>query len=158
MHKKKHLDKKENNSKKHKDKTVTYVRVDNPLIIRKSVLQSAIWGTQLLRNYERYKALKEEKIVRSKQLVEIFNEIEALFRRLRTIDLPVFDRIEQELKKSEVFKERMFAPPTKTKVLRPQRTLRQEARIVEPKKVISTEERLDIDIKDIQDKLNNLDV
>ena len=62
MHKKKHLDKKENNSKKHKDKTVTYVRVDNPLIIRKSVLQSAIWGTELLRNYESYKALKEEKI------------------------------------------------------------------------------------------------
>lgn len=158
MHHKKHLAKKEHTTHKHRDKTVTYVRVDSPLAIRKGVLQSAIWGTELLRNYERYKALKEEKIVRSKQLVEIFNEIETLFRRLRTIDLPVFDRVEEELKKSEVFKERMFSPPKNAKVVKGNKLVRQEVRVVEPRKVISTEERLDIDIKDIQDKLNNLEL
>ena len=156
MHKKKHLHKKEYSSHKAKDRTVTYVKVDTPLAIRKGVLQSAIWGTELLRNYERYKSLKEEKVVRSKQLLDIFKEIEVLFKRLRTVDLPVFDRVEEELKKSEVFKERMFAPPQKGKIVKSQATTKPQAKVVEPKKVISTEERLDIDIQDIQDKLNNL--
>lgn len=157
MHKKNKV-KKENNSKKQKDHTVTYVRVDSPLVIRKGVLQSAIWTTELLRNYERYKVLKEEKAARSKQLVDIFNEIEALFRRLRTSDLPIFDRVEQEIKKSEMFKQRVTSEPSKTKIVKTQVIPKQEVRVVTPKKTVSAQEKLDLDIKDIQDKLNSLDL
>lgn len=157
MHKKNKI-KKENSSKKPKDSTVTFVKMDGPLAIRKGVLQSAIFATELLRDYERYKALKEEKAVRSKQLIEIFNEIESLFRRLRTSDLPIFDKVEQEIKKSEMFKQRMFEPPTKTKVVKARTVQKQEVKVVQPKKVISVEEKFDLDIKDIQDKLNNLEL
>ncbi len=120
---------------KKKDDGVTYVKIDNPHPLRKDILETAIESAELLKNWESYQKLKEEKVEVYKKLVETMKNIEKEITSLKR-HIPRIDDIEEE-------------KPVKPKKVE-----------VVPKPIVKKEPRseLDREIDEIHSKLRNLKI
>ena len=120
-----------------KDESHAYVRLDNSIMTRKELLQTAIESAQILKDWETYKLIRELKLEAYKKVVFIFNKIE---REMSTIKrkIPKFDN------------EKYLGKPVTQKV--------EEERVgeVQEKKIYKTE--LDKEIDEIRDKINALGI
>lgn len=81
----------------------TYVRIENAMTFRKSLLSTAIEAGTLLKHVESYKLLKELKMKEIKNLHTIMGEIEKEFRKFKS-ELPQVKEEIKEEKKVETSK------------------------------------------------------
>lgn len=142
----------------HKEKDIMYFKINAPLILRKEILKTAIDTTQILREYESFKAIKHLKLEKYKEFNRVFSEIENLTKKLRAKDLPVISRIQKNINKDTYLekktvrqKEEMEKLKSKPKVEEPKKEVKVEHHLTE-------EEKLEHEIMDIQARLNKLNV
>jgi hypothetical protein len=138
----------------HEEKSAMYFRVDAPVELRKEILKTAIDTTQLLKRYESFKALHHLKSEVYQDFNKSYKEIEILTKKLTTKDLPVIERVQENVRKARNAEEKMAH-------IRQQPSLRVESSIKEDTKeekhYFSEDERLDNELRDIQSRLRKLD-
>ena len=84
---------------KHKIKkqTVVHVQIENPINLRKEILNTAINSAEIIKHYEVLKEVKNRKKQYQKRLVEVLDEIEDLRKKLED-HLPVVKYEEHKTK------------------------------------------------------------
>jgi DNA-binding transcriptional regulator GbsR (MarR family) len=112
------------------NKSSEYIRVEQPLFLRRKLLETAVDSTEILRFFENYKLIKEKKVSQIKKLKTLMRKIKREITKLNK-EMP-------ESKKDSLQKNK-----TKLKEL-PKQT----------KKVRSLDEELDR----IKEKLSNLSI
>lgn len=75
-------------------KEIMHVNIENPVEQRREVLSSVIDSIQMLKNYERYKQMQQEKDIYRKEFRNIIKELNIIMKELQD-KLPV---IEEEIK------------------------------------------------------------
>lgn len=110
-----------------------HVKLDNPISKRKDILRSAIDATKMLKEYERSKILFVKKHALIDRLSEKMIAIRDLSGRLAS-NLP----LEREKSKKVEFKEI------------------KEIKIIKEKP--TTKDKYDIEIEDIENKINNIEI
>ena len=111
-------------------KSSEYVRVEQPLFLRRKLLETAIESTEVLRFFESYKTIREEKVSKIKKL-------RTLMRRIKR----EISNLDKEMPESKIGEQQ--EKPEKVKSL-PKKT----------KKVNSLDEELD----KIKQKLSDLSI
>lgn len=117
-----------------KEESITYVKVDQPVHLRKRILETAVESAELLKKWEGYQKTKEEKAAVFKKLVTVMNKIEKETNALKK-HLPKSEEIK--------FKDKASVKPKKTK----------SKAILEREKPSSD---IDREISDIQAKIKGL--
>ena len=119
--------------------STTFVRVENPLVLREEILHSAIDTTSILKSYERYGLLRDKKITLMKKVRTLIRKIEKEFKVIREKQLPRVEEIERDIELNGKKKKKT------SKVHQIKKT-----------KVVRTS--LDRDIDEIRKKLSELEV
>ncbi len=119
--------------------STTFVRVENPLVLREEILHSAIDTTSILKSYERYGLLRDKKITLMKKVRTLMRKIEKEFKVIREKQLPRVEEIERDIELNGKKKKKT------SKVHQIKKT-----------KVVRTS--LDRDIDEIRKKLSELEV
>jgi len=119
------------------DDEVTYIRLENPLPLRRDILETAIDSAEILQDWENYKNLRVKKIEVYKKLVFVMQKIEKEVSILKK-NLPKKSNV-KGLEKEHIVKEK--------------KVIKQEPGETE-KKEFNTE--LDREISGIRSKLDNL--
>lgn len=139
-----------------KESTAMYFRIDYPIELRKEILKAAIDTTQLLKRYESLKALSHLRSEVYQDFNKKYKELEILTRKLSTKDLPVIERVRSDVKRARSSEQKMMSaineipipkPSVKSEEHRESRQLRQ----------LSEDEKLDQELRLIQDRLKRLE-
>jgi hypothetical protein len=151
--------------KEHKEeKTAMYFKIDSPLSLRKEILRTAIDTTQLLRDYESFKSIKHTKMERYKEFNKVLKDIELLTKKLRSRDLPVINKVQGDIKKAKLLEQKNVLDQEQAQKLKAKIKSNIEFQKKEPvqeakvEQHLTDEERLEKEIRDIQSRLNRLDV
>ncbi len=120
---------------KKEDDSVTYVKVDSPHPLRKDVLETAIESAELLKKWESYHKLKEEKAEIYKKLVGVMKKIDKEITSLKR-HIPKMDEVDVKEEKPIKVKESIESPVVKK----------------------SHESELDREIDEIHSRLNKLKI
>ena len=96
-----------------KEESITYVKVDQPSHLRKNILETAIESAELLKKWESYQKIKEEKAEIFKKLVVVMNKIEKETNSLKkhlpkSEDIKVKERKKEKVSIKEEEKEHKF--------------------------------------------------
>ena len=96
-----------------KEERISYVKVDQPSHLRKNILETAIESAELLKKWESYQKIKEEKAEIFKKLVVVMNKIEKETNSLKkhlpkSEDIKVKERKKEKVSIKEEEKEHKF--------------------------------------------------
>lgn len=140
----------------HEKEDFMYFRVDTPLELRKEILKSAIDTTQILRRYESYKGLSHLKSEVYQDFNRVYKDIDDLSRKLRTKDLPVIEKVREDVKKARLSEQKSVVVHQQDfrEQINSQMPKQQEA-IIE-KHALTDQEKLDDELRDIQSRLRKL--
>jgi hypothetical protein len=143
-------------AKKLTKKDILHVRIEKPIDFRKKTLKSAIDATSLLKNYESYKILKEEKMKKIVELNSTLKEIHHLMGELKNKNLPIVKEIEEEIQKEEKRRAKKISQFSKVKVqIKKPKDIEKPALIKRPDTEMS---RLDKELEEIKLKLSRLEI
>ena len=78
-----------------KEEELVHARISNPIFVRKTLLESAILGAEILKGYERIKKLEVTKISYRSQVRKIIRELRELVNELETEKLPKVPHINE---------------------------------------------------------------
>ena len=78
-----------------KEEVLVHARISNPIFVRKTLLESAILGAEILKGYERIKKLEVTKISYRSQVRKIIRELRELVNELETEKLPKVPHINE---------------------------------------------------------------
>ncbi|MBI2670897.1 hypothetical protein HYX18_02895 [Candidatus Woesearchaeota archaeon] len=140
----------------HEEKSVMYFKVDYPLELRKEVLKTAIEATQLLKRYEAFKGLLHLRHETYSDFNKIYKDIEFLSKKLRNRDLPVISKVQEDIKKVKIAEQRKMQMRQQQIVQKIE--MGKSPSVEEHKHHLSEVERLDEELREIQQRLRNLDV
>jgi hypothetical protein len=138
----------------HEEKSIMYFRIDNPVELRKEILKTAIDTTQLLKRYESFKALHHLRSEVYQDFNRSYKELEILTKKLGTKDLPVIERIQEDVKKARNAEEKI-AHIKQQPISMIERPIKEDNK--EEKHYFSEEDRLDSELMDIKSRLRKLD-
>lgn len=133
---------------------IMHVRVDNHKDLRRDLLKCALDSTRLLRDYEKFRKIRNEKEKRVKELHNIFKEIKVLKSQLKRYGLP---ELPKEVKVEIKARERKFEVPTK--VITPKQALKVTKKSPKKKaikKKTIVKDKLSSEIDEIENMLKNL--
>lgn len=101
------------NKVKKEDKSFTYVRIENSLPTRKSILETAIDSAEILKSWENYTKIKDKKMRAFEKLNTLINKIErevtSLKRHIPKTDY--FNSLEEENRKEVKFSKATHGKP-----------------------------------------------
>ncbi len=137
---------------KKEEETFTFVKLYDSLEVRKELLMIALDDTKLLRDYEAYKNITKQKEVMIKAFSERMTEINGLVNELRKDNFPYIKKVEEELKKEEEIK-RIRNKGMKVKVVNEEMKPLKISR-----KPATHEDKLDQELRDLQNRLNRLGI
>jgi len=128
--------------KQDKKPELTYTQIQEPLTIRRSVLEAALYSAEILKSYENLKKIHAEKDAYKKKLKTIIANIKILNSRI-TEELPELPQEER---------------PQPVKKPEPIKPLKVEIKIPIKKKLMQpvAKSGLDLELEDIKSKLENL--
>ena len=90
---------------KEEKKEVLYVGVQSPIEMRRTILEATKDAVEMLQKYEKFRAVREEKIATIKQLEEQIKEITKMVTKLKTalptVDIRIRLHKEQEMVETE---------------------------------------------------------
>lgn len=84
-----------------------HVNIENPVEQRREVLSSVIDSIQMLKNYERYKQMQQEKDIYRKEFRNVIKELNIIMKELQD-KLPI---IEEEIKQKVAVKKVQHKQP-----------------------------------------------
>lgn len=115
------------------DNSQLHVRIDEPIKIRRNILESAIEAAEALKIYERFKAIRKEKVRQEKELKGIIKELAV-----------AMDNLEKSLPSApHEEKPKMYSikPEVKEKPIKPR---------------LEQKTKLEIDLDEIKEKLSRI--
>ncbi len=124
-----------------KEKQLVHARINSPILVRKTLLESAILATEILKSYQKTKKIRAQKLHYKSQLRNNLQEIKSLVDKLEMQELPKPPSITKPSAHGKADKE---IKQEKTKRINQERLLESK----------STE--LDIELKKLQERLKNL--
>ena len=87
-----------------KEEVLVHARISNPIFVRKTLLESAILGAEVLKGYERIKKLEITKVSYRNQVKKIIKELRELVTELENEKLPKVPHISEAKPVIESFK------------------------------------------------------
>ncbi len=78
-----------------KEEVLVHARISNPIFVRKTLLESAILGAEILKGYERIKNLESKKTNYRNQVKKIIKELRELIGELENEKLPKVPHINE---------------------------------------------------------------
>jgi len=138
---------------KKEEETFAFVKLYDSLEVRKELLKIALDDTKLLRDYEAYKNITKQKEEMIKAFSERMTEINGLVNELRKENFPYVKKVEEELKKEEEIK-RIRNKGMKVKVIK--EDVEKPLKIT--RKPSTQEDKLDVELRDLQNRLNRLGI
>ncbi len=136
--------------------TAMYFRVDYPIELRKEILKAAIDTTQLLKRYESFKALSHLRAEVYQDFNKSYKELEILTKRLTTKDLPVIERVREDIKKARHSEQKMMSSIHELPIPKPSLMSDKDRESVRSRN-LSEDEKLDDELRLIQDRLKRLE-
>lgn len=124
-----------------KEKQLVHARIENPILVRKTLLESAILTTELLKSYQKLRKIRTEKKHYKVEFRQNLQEIKNLLEKLELQELPrpptipklhTFKEVGKEIKKEKI------------------------KRIKQEKLLESESSELDSELRRLQEKLENL--
>ena len=94
--------------KSNKQEKILHARIQNPLLIRKTLLESAITSAEILKSHSLLRKIRSEKNKRKTELKKIFDEIKSLKNKLEEHELPPLNRVTHEKVKKTVPKKKLI--------------------------------------------------
>lgn len=127
---------------------LVHARISNPIFVRKTLLEGAIVGAEILKGYERIKKLESQKKRYRAEVKKIIRELKELVRELEFERLPKVPHVRVT---EEVPKEKLIAREVMERDLVKGETEKK------PKKVTRTHTNvLDDEIKRLQERIDKL--
>ncbi len=137
---------------KKEEETFAFVKLYDSLEVRKELLKIALDDTKLLRDYEAYKNITKQKEEMIKAFSERMIDINGLVNELRKENFPYIKKVEEELKKEEEIK-RIRNKGMKIKIIK-----ETEKPLKITRKPSTQEDKLDVELRDLQNRLNKLGI
>ncbi|MEK6951390.1 MAG: hypothetical protein AABX29_00075 [Nanoarchaeota archaeon] len=130
------------------EEALVHAQISNPIFVRKTLLESAILGAEILKGYENIKKLEVKKANYRNQVKTIIRELRELIRELETEKLPKVPHI---AKPKESFKEKFIMEEVK------EREIVQSEVIKKPVKFTRTHsDVLNEEIRRLQERIDKL--
>ena len=141
---------------KEEKKEVLYVGVKNPIEMRRTILETTKDSVEMLQKYEKFRAVREEKIATIKQLQEQIKDITKIVTKLKTA-LPTVDiriRLHKEQEKVEAEKKAAKQAAEKPK----KKEAKQKKQAATPKKTkeLSDLEKLEAELSHLEQRLGKI--
>jgi len=138
-------------------KEIMHVRIDNSINTRKEILKTALDTTRLLKDFEKFKDIRERKTNEIKKLHKVFKEIKLLKSHLKRYGLP---SLPEDVKKEIAIRQKKVAPIEKPiKVITPKEAIKVKKKVTK-KKIVKKQktptDKLSADISEIENMLKNL--
>jgi hypothetical protein len=138
-----------------KEKDVLYVGLPSPIELRRTVLEATKDAVEMLQKYEKFRAVREEKIKTIIELQEQIKEITRLASKLKSempkIDVRIKLHQEQEMIEREATAAKEAAKPKEKKE---KKTIKKEA--VKRTRELSELEKLEAELTNIEQKLGKV--
>ncbi len=125
-----------------KKKEIVHAQVKNPILIRKTILESAIFATEILNSLQKFKKIKKEKQQFRIKLKKELQEIKSLIEKLEIHELPRPPSIPHPSSAPLIKKE--FKKEAKKQI-------KEETKLIETK-----HSEFDVELKKLQEKLKAL--
>ena len=122
-----------------------HAQIKNPLLIRKTLLESAISTAEILRSMNVLRKIKSEENRKKAELRKLFEEVKILRTRLEEKELPPLTEVKHEKIKKNVTKKVLINEEVK-KQRNQERLLGKEAE----------KSGLDLEIDNLREKIRNL--
>jgi|TARA_B100001971_G_C18143158_1_gene511517 hypothetical protein len=126
-----------------------HARIQNPLLIRKSLLESAITSAEILKTGRELGKIKTEKNKKKTEIKKIINEIKELSFQLEEKELPPLNVVSKEKIKKVVPKRKLVKEET-SKRKKQERILKTESK--EDQELSG----IDLEISNLKDKIRKL--
>lgn len=140
---------------KEEKKDVLYVGVQSPIEMRRTILESTRDVVEIMQKYEKFRAVREEKIATVKQLKEEVKEITKLVNKLKS-ELPKVD-VRVRLHKEQEAAEKEAKAAKKEKKAVKKAPEKQKKAAAPPKvKELSDLEKLEAELSSIEQKLGKV--
>jgi len=148
--KKRSVNKNIRTSKTDNENVLVHARISNPIFVRKTLLEGAIVGVDILKGYEVIKKLEIKKKHYRLEVKKILRDLKKLVNELETEHLPKVPHIagptKQLVRKDEMIKKEMKEQEKVKRVERPKLIPKVKTHI----------DALDEEIKKLQGRINNL--
>lgn len=126
-----------------------HARIQNPLLIRKTLLESAILSAEILRKTKALKKIHTEKNKKKTEIRKLIEEVKTLRIQLEDRELPPLESVKHE---------KIVKRVPKKKLLRAEKSRRKQQ-----EKILKAESKedqelsgLDLEISQLRDKIRNL--
>jgi len=140
-------------------KNVFYVGIKDPIEIRRSLLESSKEIVQLMQDFERFKDIREQKFLLKEELKKDIAAIQKMMKALKKA-VPKTELRVRLMHEHEEYEEELLKPKKKSKKSKKSKTSKKsstkKAKPVEKKKPVTELDKLEDELRKIEEKLGNL--
>ena len=91
-----------------KQEKLLHARIQNPLLIRKTLLESAIASAEILKSMKTLKQIKSQEIKGRAELKKLMDEVKSLRDKLEEHELPSLEKVKHEKVNKVVQKKKLI--------------------------------------------------
>ena len=130
-----------------KQEKLLHARIQNPLLIRKTLLESAISSAEILKSMKVLKQVKAESTKKKMELKKLIDEVKVLRDKLEEHELPALDSVRHE-------KIDKIVP--KGKLIKQEKGKRRKQEKILNKETKNSISPLDSEIEEMRERIRNL--
>jgi TolA-binding protein len=143
-----------------KEQDVLYVGLSDPIELRRTILEATKDAVEMLQKYEKFRAVREEKVATINQLQEQLREIAKLVAKLKAempkVDIRIKLHSEQEMIERERKAAKEAEKQKKQKEKKYKTTLKIPIKGVSKKSELGELEKLEAELTNIEQKLGKI--
>ena len=145
--------------KEDKRNEVLYVGLPSPIELRRTILEATKDAVEMLQKYEKFRAVREEKITTVNQLQEQIREVTKLVNKLKSempkVDIRIKMHQEEEMIENEIIASKEAEKEKKAKkISKKKKVVKKEP--VKRAKELSELEKLEAELSHIEQKLGKV--
>jgi len=136
-----------------------HAQIQNPLFVRKTLLESAIISAELVKSFHNFKKTKTKENKEKSELRALYNEMKILINKLEEKELPPLAAVKHEKIKKIIPKERLIKEEGKHRKRQEKILEKEKPQQPKVKTEIKKEEKLtgiDLEISKLKNKIKNL--
>jgi|SRR3989344_2392852 len=128
-----------------KQEKLLHARIQNPLLIRKTLLESAIASAEILKSMKTLKQIKSQEIKGRAELKKLMDEVKSLRDKLEEHELPSLEKVKHEKVNKVVQKKKLIHEETRKR--------KKQEKILGKETKVSP---LDSEIETLRERIRNL--
>jgi 4-hydroxy-3-methylbut-2-enyl diphosphate reductase IspH len=140
-----------------KEQDVLYVGLSDPIEIRRTILEATKDSVEMLQKFEKFRAVREEKVATINQLQEQLREVAKLVAKLKTempkVDIRIKLHGEQEMIEREI---KAAKEVDKLKKQKERKLVRKPVKNISKRRELGELEKLEAELTNIEQKLGKI--